>query len=100
MHAGADCIKTTTGKISPSATMEVVYVMLNAIKDFYKETGIKIGMKPAGGISTAKNVLESEDVISSISNLRRLGVKIERVYPQTYKIYGKGLGGFKYKNNR
>ncbi len=54
MHAGADFIKTSTGKISPAATMEVVYVMLNAIKDFYKETGIKIGMKPAGGISKAK----------------------------------------------
>lgn len=58
MHAGADFIKTSTGKISPSATMEVVYVMLNAIKDFYKETGIKIGMKPAGGISTAKKSLQ------------------------------------------
>ncbi|MDC0204198.1 deoxyribose-phosphate aldolase [Flavobacteriales bacterium] len=58
MYAGADFIKTSTGKISPAATMEVVYVMLKAIKDFYKETGIKIGMKPAGGISTAKKSLQ------------------------------------------
>ena len=58
MHAGTDFIKTSTGKISPAATMEVVYVMLNAIKDFYKKTGIKIGMKPAGGISTAKKSLQ------------------------------------------
>ena len=58
MHAGADFIKTSTGKISPAATMEVVYVMLNAIKDFHAETGVKIGMKPAGGISTAKKSLQ------------------------------------------
>ena len=58
MHAGADFIKTSTGKISPAATMPVVYVMLEAIKDFYKETGIKIGMKPAGGISTTKESLQ------------------------------------------
>ena len=58
MHAGADFIKTSTGKISPAATMDVVYVMLNAIKDFHAETGVKIGMKPAGGISTAKKSLQ------------------------------------------
>ena len=58
MHAGANFIKTSTGKISPAATMDVVYVMLNAIKDFHTETGIKIGMKPAGGISTAKKSLQ------------------------------------------
>ena len=58
MHAGADFIKTSTGKISPAATMPVVFVMLNAIKDYYQKTGIKIGMKPAGGISTAKISLQ------------------------------------------
>ena len=58
MHAGANFIKTSTGKISPAATMDVVYVMLNAIKDFHAETGVKIGMKPAGGISTAKKSLQ------------------------------------------
>ena len=54
MHAGADFIKTSTGKIQPAATMQVTLVMLQAIRDFYKETGKMIGMKPAGGISTAK----------------------------------------------
>jgi deoxyribose-phosphate aldolase len=54
MYAGADFIKTSTGKIQPAATMQVTYVMLMAIKDFYRKTGIKIGMKPAGGISTSK----------------------------------------------
>lgn len=54
MHAGADFIKTSTGKIQPAATMPVTFVMLKAIKDFYFETGRMIGMKPAGGISGAK----------------------------------------------
>ena len=54
MHAGADFIKTSTGKIQPAATLPVTLVMLQAIRDFYYETGRMIGMKPAGGISTAK----------------------------------------------
>lgn len=54
MHAGADFIKTSTGKIQPAATMQVTLVMLHAIRDYYFETGRMIGMKPAGGISTAK----------------------------------------------
>ena len=58
MYAGADFIKTSTGKISPASTMPVTFVMLNAIKDYHKATGIKIGMKPAGGISTAKIALQ------------------------------------------
>ena len=58
MYAGADFIKTSTGKINPAATMPVTFIMLNAIKDYYKTTGIKIGMKPAGGISTTKIALQ------------------------------------------
>ena len=54
MHAGADFIKTSTGKIQPAATMQVTLVMLQAIRDFYYETGRMVGMKPAGGISSAK----------------------------------------------
>jgi deoxyribose-phosphate aldolase len=64
MYAGADFIKTSTGKISEGATYESVYVMLNSIKDFNKATGKKIGMKPAGGISdieTAINYLKLID---------------------------------------
>ena len=57
MHAGADFIKTSTGKIQPAATMQVTYVMLMAIKDFHAKTGKMIGMKPAGGISTSKLAL-------------------------------------------
>jgi deoxyribose-phosphate aldolase len=58
MFAGADFIKTSTGKIQPAATMQVTYVMLDAIKDFYLKTGKMIGMKPAGGISTSKIALQ------------------------------------------
>ncbi|MGI9203483.1 MAG: deoxyribose-phosphate aldolase [Woeseiaceae bacterium] len=54
MHAGADFIKTSTGKIQPAATLPVTLVMLQTIRDFYYETGRMIGMKPAGGISNAK----------------------------------------------
>ena len=54
MEAGADFIKTSTGKIEPAATPEVVLTMLEAIRDHYYKTGVKIGMKPAGGISKAK----------------------------------------------
>ncbi len=57
MEAGADFIKTSTGKISPAATMPVTLVMLEAIRDFYYETGKMVGMKPAGGISKSKLAL-------------------------------------------
>ena len=57
MYAGADFIKTSTGKISPAATMPVTLVMLEAIRDFYYKTGKKIAMKPAGGISKSKQAL-------------------------------------------
>ncbi len=54
MYAGADFIKTSTGKIQPAATMPVTLTMLQAISDFFRDTGKMIGMKPAGGISTSK----------------------------------------------
>ncbi len=57
MRAGADFIKTSTGKVSPAATLPVTLVMLEAIRDFFYSTGIRIGMKPAGGIRTAKESL-------------------------------------------
>jgi len=57
MQAGADFIKTSTGKIQPAATAPVVLVMLEAIRDHYLATGRKVGMKPAGGIRTSKQAL-------------------------------------------
>ena len=58
MYAGADFIKTSTGKINPAATPVVVLTMLEAIRDHYLKTGRRIGMKPAGGISTAKQGIQ------------------------------------------
>jgi deoxyribose-phosphate aldolase len=55
--AGADFIKTSTGKINPAATMEVTLVMLHAIRDHWQRTGTMIAMKPAGGIRTSKQAL-------------------------------------------
>lgn len=57
IYAGADFIKTSTGKISPAATMPVTLLMLEAIKGYYLKTGKMIGMKPAGGISDSKTAL-------------------------------------------
>ena len=58
MYAGADFIKTSTGKIKPAATLPVTLVMLEAIRDYYYKSGIMIGMKPAGGISNSKLALQ------------------------------------------
>lgn len=58
MHAGADFIKTSTGKIQPAATLPVTLVMLQAIRDHFRATGRRIGMKPAGGISKAKTAIQ------------------------------------------
>jgi deoxyribose-phosphate aldolase len=58
MEAGADFIKTSTGKVTPAATLPVTLVMLQAIADFHRRTGKKIGMKPAGGIRTAKQGIQ------------------------------------------
>lgn len=57
INSGADFIKTSTGKISPAATMPTTLLMLEAIKDHFLNTGKKVGMKPAGGISDAKTAL-------------------------------------------
>ena len=58
MLAGADFIKTSTGKVSPAATPPVVLVMLEAVRDFYRLSGRKIGVKPAGGIRTTKDAIK------------------------------------------
>ena len=58
MAAGADFIKTSTGKVAPAATAPVVLVMLEAVRDFYEMTGVRIGVKPAGGIRTTKDAIK------------------------------------------
>lgn len=66
MYAGADFIKTSTGKMSPAATLEAAYVMCSAIAYFYKETGKKIGFKPAGGISESHEAIEFMSIVKDI----------------------------------
>ena len=66
MESGADFIKTSTGKIQPSATPEAVLVMCHAIKDFMEKTGRKVGIKPAGGISTTKHALEYASIVKGV----------------------------------
>jgi deoxyribose-phosphate aldolase len=58
MLAGGDFIKTSTGKISPAATLPVTLVMLEAVRDFRAQTGRQIGVKPAGGIRTTKDAIK------------------------------------------
>lgn len=58
MKAGADFIKTSTGKVVPAATLPVTLVMLEAVRDFHQETGAKIGVKAAGGIKTSKDAIK------------------------------------------
>ena len=57
IEGGGDFIKTSTGKVQPAATMPVTLVMLEAIRDYFYETGRRVGMKPAGGIRNSKQAL-------------------------------------------
>ncbi len=66
MEAGADFIKTSTGKLSPAATPEAVYVMAKAIRDYHVSTGRMVGLKPAGGIVTVEDALVYYKLIDSL----------------------------------
>ncbi len=66
MYSGADYIKTSTGKLSPAATPEAAYVMCQAIKEYYDETGIQIGFKPAGGLNTVTDALIYYTIVKEI----------------------------------
>ena len=66
MEAGADFIKTSTGKESPAATPEAVYVMSRAIADYHKALGRRIGIKPAGGISSAEDALQYLCIVKEV----------------------------------
>ena len=66
MYAGADHIKTSTGKLEPAATPEAVYVMCQAIKEYYEKTGIQIGLKPAGGINTVMDALIFYTIVKEV----------------------------------
>ena len=66
MYSGADYIKTSTGKEKVSATPEAAYVMCQAIKEYYDETGIQVGFKPAGGINTVMDALTYYTIVKEI----------------------------------
>lgn len=66
MYAGADYIKTSTGKEKPAATPEAAYVMCQAIKEYYEETGIQIGFKPAGGINSVMDALTYYTIVKEV----------------------------------
>ncbi len=66
MYAGADYIKTSTGKLEPAATPEAAYVMCQAIKEYYQQTGIQIGFKPAGGLNTVTDALIYYTIVKEI----------------------------------
>ncbi|MBQ6064244.1 MAG: deoxyribose-phosphate aldolase [Prevotella sp.] len=66
MYAGADYIKTSTGKEKVSATPEAAYVMCRAIKEYYDETGIQIGFKPAGGLNTVSDALIYYTIVKEV----------------------------------
>ena len=66
MYAGADYIKTSTGKEAVSATPEAAYVMCQAIKEYYEQTGIQIGFKPAGGINTVRDAVTYYTIVKEV----------------------------------
>ena len=66
MYAGADYIKTSTGKEKPAATPEAAYVMCQAIKEYYDKTGIQIGFKPAGGLNTVHDAIVYYTIVKEV----------------------------------
>ena len=79
MYAGADFIKTSTGKIQPAATPEAAYVMCEAIKEYHEKTGNKIGFKPAGGINTVHDALVYYTIVKELLGEEWLNNKLFRL---------------------
>lgn len=100
INAGADFIKTSTGKISPAATPEAAYIMCSAIAWHYEQTGQKVGFKPAGGISTSEDALMYLSIVKEVlgdewlnPSLFRLGASrlannlLGDIYQKTVKYF-------------
>lgn len=98
--AGADFIKTSTGKSDPAATLEAAYIMSGAIKEYYEKTGIKIGFKPAGGVATTEEAVKFYTVVHSVlgddwmnNKLFRFGASrlannlLSSIYDKTVKYF-------------
>jgi deoxyribose-phosphate aldolase len=79
MAAGADFIKTSTGKVTPAATAPVVLVMLEAVRDYFAMTGKKIGVKPAGGIRTTKDAIKQLVLVNETAGPDWLDPKLFRI---------------------
>jgi deoxyribose-phosphate aldolase len=79
MLAGADFIKTSTGKISPAATSPVVLVMLEAVRDYYSLTKTRIGVKPAGGIRNTKDAIKQLVLVNEVAGPKWLTPKLFRI---------------------
>lgn len=79
MLAGADFIKTSTGKVTPAATAPVVLVMLEAVRDFFEMTQVRIGVKPAGGIRNTKDALKQLVLVNEIAGPEWLKPELFRI---------------------
>ena len=79
MLAGADFIKTSTGKVAPAATPPVVLVMLEAVRDYYAMTGTRIGVKPAGGIRTTKDAIKQLVLVNETAGPEWLNPALFRI---------------------
>jgi deoxyribose-phosphate aldolase len=79
MLAGADFIKTSTGKVAPAATPPVVLVMLEAVRDYYTLTGTRIGVKPAGGIRTTKDAIKQLVLVNETAGPEWLNPQMFRI---------------------
>ena len=79
MLAGADFIKTSTGKVTPAATAPVVLVMLEAVRDFYELSQVRIGVKPAGGIRTTKDAIKQLVLVKEIAGAEWLNPGLFRI---------------------
>lgn len=79
MYSGADFIKTSTGKQQPAATPQAAYVMCQAIREYYDQTGIKIGFKPAGGMNTVEDALVYYTIVKELLGEEWLTNKLFRL---------------------
>ncbi|MDR1698311.1 MAG: deoxyribose-phosphate aldolase [Prevotellaceae bacterium] len=79
MLAGADFIKTSTGKTSPAATLEAALVMCQAIRQFHEKTGVKVGFKPAGGIATTQDAVNYYTIVKEVLGNDWLNNKLFRL---------------------
>lgn len=79
MLAGADFIKTSTGKVAPAATLAVVAIMLQAVRDFFDRTGDRVGVKPAGGIRTTKDAIKQLVLVKEIAGEAWLDPSLFRI---------------------